>query len=305
MRNVIKTLQFQLKSKPNLIPKIILSALLFFSIVFNAISLMLTSELLINDWLVSFFQNLGTDFFGALITYLLLENIIGGWKEKLQEERSKTTQNEELEKKRFEQQIIACQELKYASNPVESQKIIDKMISLVLFKRINLSELSFNNLILSNADFTESKLVEITFINSRLNNCIFSFAYLSRVNFTSATLSKINANKAILVDANFTECIMPKSKFTRCTIQNGIFVSAKINDGIFDGTDLSYSNFSNANLENVSFAKTNLKGADFKGARLYGANLRGANLSEVLLDKYTTLPDGKQWTINVDLTLYI
>lgn len=304
MKIFFDALRLQLKSKPDLIPKIILGMLLFFSVTFNAMSLVLNPRNLINDWLVSFFQSLGTDFFGALITYLLLENIIGGWKEKLQEERLKMAQIEELEKKRFEQQVGAYQELRHSSTSIESQSIIDKMISLELLKSINLSETNLNNLHLINANLTKSKLEKTTFINSVLENCTFDLAYLVKVNFTSATLKSLSIKRAILVDTDFTNCIMPKSKFIDCTIQNGVFVNTKINEGVFDGTDISYADFSGANIEGASFVNANLRGANLRGARLYGSDFRGANLDEVLLDKHTTLPDGRQWTNDIDLKLY-
>lgn len=304
MKGFINTLRLRWKSKPDFFPKIILGLLLFFSIAFNAMSLILTPRTLISNWFASFFQGLGIDFFGTLITYLLLENIIGGWKEKLQEEKLKMAQLEELEKKRLEQQIIACQELRHSSTSAESQTTIDKMISLELLQGINISETSLNNLHLLNANLTKSKMEKTTFINSMLENCTFDFAYLLKVNFTSATLKNLNIKSAVLIDTNFTSCIMPKSKFIDCIIQNGIFANTKINEGIFDGTDISYADFSNANLEGASFVKANLKGSNLRGTRLYGSNFRGSNLNEVLLDKYTTLPDGKQWTSDVDLTLY-
>lgn len=286
------------------LPKFVISLLLLLSIIFNATSFFFTSRDSLNEWVANFFQNIGVDFLGAIITYLLLENVIGGWKEKLQEEKETAIQLEESEKKRIEQQALAYQDLKNSTSVQQTQLLIEKMSLLGLFKDCKLSELKLNKLRFNKVDWTDSSLEKITFASSKLEDCTFNKAQLIKVSFILSELNNLIFDSALLFDVNFTESFLTQTRFAMCKLRDCAFIRAKIINSNFNYADLSYSDFSNSNLEGSSFVNSNLRGANLKGARLYNVDLLGADLQDVLLDVFTILPSGEQWTSSIDFNIY-
>ena len=65
------------------------------------------------------------------------------------------------------------------------------------------------------------------------------------------------------------------------------------------GADLSHANLSHANLYRAHLYRANLTGANLYGADLTGANLVFADLTGA------NLPDGSQWSPNIDMDLFI
>ena len=68
-------------------------------------------------------------------------------------------------------------------------------------------------------------------------------------------------------------------------------------------TDVFVS-FDNANLEHSNFTKSTLFRVRFRGTNLRNMNLRHAKLEGVIFDENTILPDGQNWSRNVDLTCF-
>jgi hypothetical protein len=286
------------------LPKFVIVLLLLLSVIFNLASILLSPRDGLNDWFVNFFQNMGVDFLGAIVTYFLLENVIGGWKEKLQEEREQALEIEEMKKRRIEQQILAYQELKSSINAQETQLIVEKMSLLDLFKDYKLSDMQLNKLSFNNVNWTGSSLEKITFISSAFKNCSFENSRLVKVSFVLSELNHIVFNNALLFDVDFASSHMIRPHFTGCRFRDCVLADIKIYNGRFDDADLPYSDFSNSNLEGSSFVNSNLKGVNFKGARLYNVNFGGADVQDVLMDVFTILPNGEQWKNGVELTIY-
>ncbi|MGB7340306.1 MAG: pentapeptide repeat-containing protein [Phototrophicaceae bacterium] len=123
---------------------------------------------------------------------------------------------------------------------------------------------------------------------------------LRRANWEGAYIGGINFEKAQLDGVNF--------KFV--TSHNGD-KNHKVN---FKGVNLRYANLSGANLWKADFTCADLRFITLANAFLGHANLEGVYLKEAQLDDVTwmsrkgygeaTLPDGQQWTPDIDLARY-
>ena len=74
---------------------------------------------------------------------------------------------------------------------------------------------------------------------------------------------------------------------------------ASLSGAWLDHADLQGARMADANLQETDLRKANLRGADLLGAYLQGANLRDAKF-----DKHTRLPDGTQWSPEVDIARF-
>ena len=125
-----------------------------------------------------------------------------------------------------------------------------------------------------------------------------------------------------LQGANLRGIVAQRALFRGTNLQAADLENADLLEAVFWGTNLQGADLSYANLQRTGFHNTNLQGADLHDANLQGAgwtssapfnlggaNLQGANLQEMSLafaifDANTTLPDGTNWTLDTDMTIF-
>jgi uncharacterized protein YjbI with pentapeptide repeats len=138
---------------------------------------------------------------------------------------------------------------------------------------------------LSQMDLRGSKLQKINFSRSNLRECKLQFSNLASANLEGANLTKSKLQETCLQNANMLSCDLSGA-------------------GMLE-SNLQYTNLENANLEGVQFNEdtllnqTNLKGANL----LLATGLSTSQLSQVLTDKKTQLPDYLEEEMDDDFLL--
>ncbi len=70
------------------------------------------------------------------------------------------------------------------------------------------------------------------------------------------------------------------------------------------GADLRDSNLSRTNLWEANFSGADLTDTNLSRANLQRANMKHTNMFRLQCDEKTILPDGIQWTVDVDWSKY-
>lgn len=134
------------------------------------------------------------------------------------------------------------------------------------------------------------------------------------------SLNAINLTAASLPDVDLFMANLAESKFQAANLENGNlfminFEGANLRRASLRGASLVEANlhrtfapeadFGGADLTAANLQRANLRLANFCGANLYGATLWGANLHGAVFDTTTILPDGRPWTSDDELLIFI
>lgn len=105
-----------------------------------------------------------------------------------------------------------------------------------------------------------------------------------------------------LEDGTLRLCILANT-----LLEGAYLMKADLHGTVLEGAKLQNAKLQNANLSEAYLVNAKLTGADLRGANLKTADLRNADLHGVKLDGTqfditTTLPDGRMWSPEVDMT---
>jgi uncharacterized protein YjbI with pentapeptide repeats len=112
---------------------------------------------------------------------------------------------------------------------------------------------------------------------------------LQHADLHDANLQKINLETADLRYANMCHANLRSAR-----LENADLSACDLSSAV-----LCYARLQKTNLRNAKLMDANLSAADLSDAQLMGADMRGAHC-----DAFTTLPDGRKWTPNVDWALF-
>jgi len=229
------------------------------------------------EWGSGFWQNFSTEMIGALVTFILFDQILGA------RQRAEVANRE-----RNTRQVEKATQLRQAMSREQRQPVLDEMIALDLFHGA-----TFVNINLDGADLEESNLE-----NCQLKNVILSSANLEGATLTGSNLEQVNLVNANLSSADVSQAILRNAKLTNANLYNASFASANLEEATLKGANLYSASLAGANMRQVdctnailteaNLSDTRLEGADLQGVNLLQANLSGTNLAGANL-KYALL----------------
>lgn len=149
----------------------------------------------------------------------------------------------------------------------------------------NLQQANLGHANLRKANFVRANLQEAELFNANLQN-----ADLLSANLRETLFSNANLERATLRRANLTRAILSRTNLEEATLR-----FATVEGALFYDANLRNADLLGANLRTADMRKVNLSGADLAGAELENANMAG-----VQCDGKTRLPDGENWTPDVD-----
>jgi hypothetical protein len=216
--------------------------------------------------------NFGTEMAGAVVTYLLLELVVGRMEKR---EAEREAEEKELEAKKADLVAQLGSSVKDVAVAAAEELrrhgwLYDGSLQGANLKEANLQGASLYNAKLEGVRLTWANLQE---------------AYLGLANLRWANLQGANLQGAILTGAN-----LQKANLFEANLQG-------VNLWV---TNLQEADLDTADLQGASLQKANLQGANLAGANLQGARLWQAELHATGFSRDTTLPDGTKWTPDTD-----
>jgi hypothetical protein len=209
--------------------------------------------------------NFGTEMAGAVVTYLLLELVIGRTERR---EAKKADLIAQMGSKAQDVAIAASEQL------ARCGWLYDGSLQGADLEWANLQEAFLPGANLQGADLLGANLQE---------------AFLHRANLQGAFLYGANLQGTDLASANLKEVDLEDAN-----LQGANLLGANLQGAFLRGGNLQGAHLGGANLQGVKLFNANLQGAD-----LFNANLQGADF-----DENTTLPDGTNWTPNTDIARF-
>lgn len=274
----------------------ILSILAFVGLGFSAFSHIQSADINWWQWADGAFQNFSTEVIGAILTFGLIEVLVGGREKRQADEAQQKVLLRQTKEQRRNLQLQAISDLKLAETPKKRQPIIDRMKASNLFKGADLAHANLEEAYLGSANLEKANLADTNFKGASLQGANLSKTDLWSVNLESSDLRGANFKGSYLRGANLR--------------------GTDIRDANFKEANLGGSNLERADIKNTSFAgaslyKTNLEKTNLCEANLEGSDLRHANLKNVVWERksdgitYTAiLPDGNKWTPDTDMTRF-
>jgi len=236
--------------------------ILGFVALFTSISSSLVGSIASSDWWEGWLQNFSTEVMGAIMTFILFEQIVG----KGQEEKS--------EKGRLMRQMRS-------QVNVEVIRAVEELRANGWLQNKELSHIDLNKANLEGVNFSSVNLEGANLRGANLKNANLQNAYLGAADLQNANLEAANLQGADLYNAN---------------LRGARFKNAKLAGVYLWDTNLTDVDLSGLDLQGSNMTFTNLQGTNLTGANLDNVNLRGAKLNQ-----QTILPDGSYWTPDVNL----
>lgn len=143
------------------------------------------------QWVDGFAQNFGTEMFGAFLTFLLFDRLVG--------ERQR---KREVEERYKQDQLNVLARLKQADSPEERLAILDEMNARKLLKGANLRRADLSKANLIGADLTRADLFHADLNGADLIAANLIAAYLRRADLRRADLGRANLEGTFLHKAN-------------------------------------------------------------------------------------------------------
>lgn len=230
-------------------------------------------------WWVSWLQNFSTEMFGAFLTFVFIELIVGQREKRWEEERSqkelKTRLIRDLQNKiDVTAALRAAEEMRaYGWLNPESLK------GSYALRGVNLPGVHLNYANLQGLSLEAANLE-----GAKLRDANLKRAYMESINLRGSDLSYADLQGADLESA----------ELQRATLQHAILCRAS----------LVAANLENANLLGADLGGAQIMFADLEGANLYNANLQQADLTGAKLSESSRLPDYSMWTPKADLTRF-
>jgi len=252
-------------------------------------------------WWVSWLQNFSTEMFGAFLTFVLIELIVGG-----------------RERRNFEKHELMDHLLHHLTNPTngEATAALDELHELGWLtdgslKGKYLGHAELKSAVLERADLEGAclEMANLQFASLRAIN--LQGANLRRANLRGAKLTSATMQEANLVNANLAEAYLEGANLQSAhigfaDIHDAQMVIANLQKAYLEGANLeganlSFANLKNAHLEGADLKKVKLQGANLEGVCLSMADLEFADLSRATFDEHTVLPDQTHWSPAEDM----
>jgi hypothetical protein len=232
-------------------------------LVIVAVTSSLVSYFVFGESWGSLLQNFGTEMLGAVVTYALLELVIGKREEKEQEQ-------EEIEKLKAD--------------------LIAKMGSDVRDVAVPAAEELRRRGWLRDGSLIQAKLIGANLSRADLVGANLSRADLGYVNLAGAGLWTIDFSGADLLRANLSEASLYGARLVRAYL-----VQANLEAAHLEGVLLVSSNLKGANLKGANLKDASLKDVNLEGANLGGAEVTDEQLATVQSLRNATMPDGRKY----------
>lgn len=238
-------------------------------------------------WWVSWLQNFSTEMFGAFLTFVFIELIVGQREKRREEERAQKELKERL-----------IRELGSSVNEV-AKHAAEELRATYWLRDTSLHRADLKQADLQGADLSKADLQQADLEYARLQGTDLSWANLEK-----AVLDGANLQGAKLHVTNLRGAFLERSH-----LQKTDLFDAKLQGAFLKGANLRGANLAGANLQGAKLQEADLQGAVLTGANLRGADLTFANLKEVIwgvteFDENTSLPDGSQWTYDTDMARF-
>jgi len=248
-------------------------------------------------WLDGALQNFSTEVVGAILTFGLIEVLVGSRKE--QDER-----------------IARLVKEAGSSDNVTAKNAVNELRTLQM--------LTTHEGVLCRAILPEANLSGANLGSANLSGANLVGANLSGANLVDANLSGANLGSANLSGANLGSANLSGANLGSANLSGASLWGANLSGARLGGANLERADLRSANLEGANLGSANLSGATLEVANLSGATLEVANLSRAIinkttkLDETTTLPDAKivdhdengnrifdkHWTPDTDMSRY-
>jgi len=121
---------------------------------------------------------------------------------------------------------------------------------------------------------------------------------------TDGTLEGANLENANLEDAPLYGSSMEDVILTGADLEDANLTNAVLSGADLRNATLIEANLQFSNLQNATLRRTDLERAQLFGCDLTGANLVAADLTDTLLNDSTILPDGSNWSPDVDMARF-
>lgn len=226
-------------------------------------------------WWDGFFQNFGTEMFGALATFILLQGIVGAREKKQDQELQERIAAQIRDELRSYFQAQELARLRAATTAEERQPILDSMSKTGL---------------LVGADFWRSSLA-----GARLRGADMRGASFKQTDVTGADLRYTKLDEATFKEMNFAGANLDGAQLSGASL-----VAAGFDNAYLEGAKLNGADLRGANLRQAHMAHANLSNANVRNAIFQGADMRSTNLEGLLL---VTLEQLKQAKILAGATL--
>lgn len=216
-------------------------------------------------WGSAWSQNFSTGMFGSLVTFILIELLLGSAEKRAHEEKERSLAQAEsaINKQRMQIEHLSDLKLNLADRErkqaiVDEMKKLNLLEGLVLDPGFDLSELDFSGANLRYAVMPQVNLNYASLVGADLSKCQLRFASLAYSKLFSANLNGVNAEWANFRHADLTSCRLV-------------------------GATLSHADLSYAKLQNADMTTANLTGVELKNT-----NLKYAILSHTQMPQPTT-----------------
>ena len=118
---------------------------------------------------------------------------------------------------------------------------------------------------------------------------------------TDGTMAGANLERANLEEAQLFGASLMEVNFTSATLEDANFTNANLSGADLRSANASGASLTFTNLQNAVLRRTNLQEAQLVGCDLTGANMVAANLTDAVFNNSTILPDGTNWSADVDM----
>ncbi|MBN1428728.1 MAG: pentapeptide repeat-containing protein [Anaerolineae bacterium] len=235
------------------------------------------------DW-DSFALNLGTELLGAVLTFVLLELILG------RQEKQETQTRVE-----FEQKAHLIRQMRSKDNGTALQSVEE------LRAQGWLAGETLRGADLYRANLEGANLISVDLGGATLREAILQGAYMRGVNLENADLSGANCLAAVMRDArmrgaNLKEANLERADLRDAEIECATMANANLLGADLRGANLQQADLRGANLARAGFSRTILQGANLSGANLQGArSLTHERIQDATALRGATMPDGSRY----------
>jgi hypothetical protein len=210
--------------------------------------------------------NFGTEMAGAVVTYLLLELVIGRM------ERREAEREAEMKEREARKADLIAQ---------MGSTVKDVAVAAV------------------------EELQRYGWLtDGSLRGAYLRMANLEGANLFRADLQEADLVMANLQDANLGNANLQKTGLSGANVQKAILNAANLREARLQRANVREANLSMANLYGASLEEANLSMANLYGANLEEANLKGANLEGAHFSEGKRLPDGTSWRPETDMARF-
>jgi uncharacterized protein YjbI with pentapeptide repeats len=224
--------------------------LLLASVVFSSLGYLNTGDL------SGLLMNLGSEFGGACITFLLIDLLVEGRVQSLEEAKEKQKAEAQAEQHRVDRKKHLILEM----SSLDNTSAINAVKELRELKWLDDGSLQ-------GQDFTRANLSRAKLASADLRK-----AKLSKANFEEADLWGAVLQKADLTGANLSSCDLYEADLSGASLMSANLKGANLSKCNLVGANLQDANLQNANLLNADCTHIDLIGATMPDGEKYTPN---------------------------------